>query len=112
MTTTADSVRLAQAAQIAMFEAQAAFAITTSARDAAVVAARQSGASAIDIADALGLSRQQIHKILEKNTTSTVHELRAEVITGDAKYEDLIEDDQWFVDTAVAEIAKKRGISL
>lgn len=41
-----------------------------------------------------------------------IEELRAEVITSGARYKDLLEDDQWFVDCEVAEIAKERGIVL
>ena len=41
-----------------------------------------------------------------------VDELRAEVITSGMPYESLLEDDQWFVDCGVIELAKERGIIL
>lgn len=38
--------------------------------------------------------------------------LRAEVITSGVRFEDLLGDDRWFVDSQVVEIAKKRGLTL
>jgi DNA invertase Pin-like site-specific DNA recombinase len=113
--TTTDALTGAVAAQNAMTEAQEAFKAATTARDEAVISARKAGASAIEIGEALGISRQQVHKILDKHFApagSAVEVLRAEVITSGIRYEDLIEDDQIFVDQEIAQLAKKRGISL
>ena len=111
---TTNALDAAVAAHRALLKAQASRIEATTARDAAVIEARGSGASAIEIADALALSRQQVHKILDKKAINngTLRALRAELITGGARYEDLLEDDQWFVDCAVAEAAKERGLSL
>jgi hypothetical protein len=113
--TTTDALTSARSAHAAMLEAQTALNEATTARDVAIAGARTSGVSAIEIAEALALSRQQVHRILERATgpeNDAVHLLRAEVMTPGGRYEDLIEDDQWFVDSAVATLARQRGISL
>lgn len=55
-------------AQSTMAVKREAFTDGTAERDLAVVAARYVGASVIDIADTLGLSRQQVHKIIAAHT--------------------------------------------
>lgn len=58
----------AKTAQETLTEAQHNYMQTVSDRDTAVKNARQSGISATQLAAHLGLSRQQIHKILKGET--------------------------------------------
>lgn len=92
--------------------AQRAAAEATTARDLSVVEARNSGASAIAIAEALELSRQQVHKILDRTPSAALHALREEVMAPGVRFDDLLEDDQIFVTQGVLELAHARGISL
>jgi hypothetical protein len=63
---------------------------------------------------ALDLSLQQIHGIIDRNTAGhpVVDALRQEVMASDSRYEELVEDDQKFVDLEVEKLADERGISL
>lgn len=138
----------AKRAHTALLEAQSASSKAAAARDAAVVKARAAGVSAIHLAEALGLSRQQIHKILDRNPSARVKTLRdevtdelhglsyADIMPGDTEnidkavserilqplrkevmepgvvYDELVEDDQIFVNQGALELAKQRGIDL
>lgn len=109
-----DALSSAETSQIRTNEAHVKWLELGEARNAAIVLARASGASAIQISDRLGLSRQQVHKILDASAkaTTVTQTLRDEVITSGLAYEDLLEDDQMFVDWQVAQLAKDRGIEL
>jgi hypothetical protein len=63
---------------------------------------------------ALDLSLQQIRGIIDRNTAGhpVVDALRQEVMASDSRYEELVEDDQKFVDLEVEKLADERGISL
>ncbi len=102
--TNMETINIVKRAHSAMRRTQQALKGATATRDAAVTAAYIGGMSAIELADALELSRQQIHKIVE----ATMQDLRAEVIGG-VKYADLVEDDQMHVDSTVRDLARRRG---
>lgn len=99
-------------AHAAVTAAEQALAAAKAQRDQAIVDAYNSGTSAIEIAPQVNLTRQQIHRIVASTMTETVAGLRREVMDGGARYEDLIEDDQVFVDHEVGRLARARGISL
>lgn len=112
--TAEDALNAAKIGQASLTAANAAQEIATKSRDAAVLAAADAGESLQDIADALDLSLQQIRRIIDQNAAGhpVVDALRQEVMASNARYEDLIEDDQKFVDIEVEQLASERGISL
>lgn len=61
------NLEAAKAAQERLNRANEEFMGAATERDAAVIAARNSGVSAVEIAVGLGLSRQQIHRIIKGN---------------------------------------------
>lgn len=91
--TLADAVE----AQFAMTAAYDAYLEAVAQRDAAIMQARNSGEPANAIAGALNLSRQQVHKIIEKQTAAS------KFLDGGAPYAALLPEDRDFVDWASGE---------
>lgn len=100
-----------RAAQYEVLLREASYQDGITARDVAIVAARNAGVSVIDIADACGISRQQVHKIVACSASDTVKQLREEVMDS-GPYENMLEDDQAHVDYFVKQLAAQRGIKL
>ena len=101
-------------AQMSVKAAAAALKDATAARDKVIADAYRSGATAIEIADQVGLARQQVHRIIANNPSPELRALRDQVTKEmhSVIYDEIMLGDRGNIDKEVDRWATFRGIAV